>query len=437
MFNWLFDLIEVIFHPQARNLPYSLSIREIAARYEKVLRSLSENPNTQLEVLLLRDQVDEVLAHSQSISVETVQQVAELDNQLKARKVIFSPEQLTIWREIIGPNEAAWWWWIDKQSEELVTQNNLPWEIATGTILVLTVPLLSDIIRRLWSSAPDVVSVLGTLLTLLLTASPLVTQGRQIASNLFKAIFKGKPERHVHVMAWMSLGIFLVMLGIQQWLLPYPLATYYNNLGVAARTHGNIQQAERLFQRAAALNPDRVVPYQNLADAYRQIGFNKEAQDWYKKAIQGDANFAPAYLGLGQAYNEEGDFPAASGILIAGIRANFISEDKTTLKVIRYSLLSNLGWSYFGQEKLELAKKTLLEALKLESELKTLGEAQGVEYRLALPHFYLAQIYEQENDTTNAKLQWEESLRFLDAENILHQEHIEIARKHLQELENR
>jgi tetratricopeptide (TPR) repeat protein len=437
MFNWLFDLIDTVFTSQTNTLPSLALLNKTLVRYEQSLQFLSEDHKTQLEVLLSRDQVDKVFSHSQSISVEIIQQAENLDVQFKSKKVLFSPEQLTIWRETVHPNESAWWWWVDKQSAELVQHNNLPWDIATGTIFVLTVPLLLDIIRRLWSGAPDVVSVLGTLLTLLLTASPLVTQGRQITINLFKSIFNSKPEMHIRMMAWMSLGIFLAMLAIQQWLLPYPLATYYNNLGVAARAQGNIQQAEGLFKRAAALNPDRVVPYQNLAEAYQQIGFIKEAESWYQKAIQGDANFAPAYVGLGQVYNESGDFAAAERVLLAGLRANFVSDDDSTLKVTKYTLLSNLGWSYFGQGKLELAKETLLEVLKLEPELRTLGDSQGVEYRLALPHFYLAQIYEQDGDAPNAKQQWEDCLRFLDAENLPQRERVLTALEHLQSLKNK
>jgi tetratricopeptide (TPR) repeat protein len=360
MFNWLLDLIDTVITSRTHILPSLAPLNETLACYEQSLQFLSEDHKTQLEVLLSRDQVDKVFTNSQSMSVEIIQQTANLDGQLKTKKALFSPEQLTTWREIVHPKESAWWWWIDKQSAELVRQNNLPWEIAIGTTLVLTVPLLLDIIRRLWSGAPDVVSVLGTLLTLLLTASPLVMQGRQITINLFQTIFKSKTEKHIRVMAWMSLGIFLFLLATQQWLLPYPMATYYNNLGVAARIEGNIQQAERLFQRAAALNPDRVVPYQNLAEAYRQIGFNEEAQGWYQKAVQGDANFSPAYLGLGQMYNENGDFNAASRVLLAGIKTNFISGDDITLKVTKYSLLSYLGWSYFCEGKLELAKETFL-----------------------------------------------------------------------------
>lgn len=434
MFEWLSDLLQTVLASPARSAPLQISLAEALARYEQSLGALSDDAETQLGVLLARDHVDNAIRQAQPVSASEIQSIGQLDAQLKSKIVAFPAERLTLWRDITHPSESAWWWWGDKKSTERVQQNNLPWEILTGTLLVLTTPLLLDILKRLWNGAPDVVSVFGTLLTLLLTASPLVKQGRQIVTALLKSISGIKPERHVRVMAWMSLVVFLVILALQQWVLPYPLATYYNNQGVVARTQGNIQKAEGLFQRAAALNPDRVVPYYNLAEAYQQIGFSKQAQEWYEKAIQGDANFTPAYRGLGQVYNESADFNAAEQVLVAGLQANFVIDDEITEKITKYELLANLGWSYFGQGKLELAQTYLLEALALEPELKTLGDTQGAEYRLALPHFIMAQIYEQASDVPNAKQQWEDCLRFLDAGEIRQRERILIAQQHLQAL---
>ena len=78
-----------------------------------------------------------------------------------------------------------------------------------------------------------------------------------------------------------------------------------------------------------------------------------------------------------------------------------------------------------------LAKITLLDALALEPDLKVLGDARGAEYRLALPHFYLAQVYEKANDVPNAIQQWEDCLRFLDANDIRQRERTVIAQDHL------
>ena len=434
MFEWLSDLLQTVMALPIRSAPLQISLAEALARYEQNLQVLDDDIEKQLAVLLARDLVDSAIRQAQPISTSAIQNIGQLDIQLKSKFFIFPVEKMTLWRDIIHPTESAWWWWGDKKPTEQVEKINLPWEILTGTFLVLTTPLLLDILNRLWNGAPDVVSVFGTLLTILLTASPLVKQGRQIATATLKSIFDLKPEQHIRMMAWMSLVVFLVILALQQWVLPYPLATYYNNQGVVARTQGNIQQAEGLFQRAAALNPNRVVPYYNLAEAYQKIGFSKQAQSWYEKAIQGDANFAPAYRGLGQVDNENGDFAIAERVLMAGLQTNFISDDDVTPKVIKYSLLSNLGWSYFGQGKLELARTIFLEALAFEPELKALGDLHGAEYRLALPHFYLAQIYERASDVPNARLQWEDCLRFLDAGELNQRERILIAQQHLQAL---
>jgi len=437
MFEWLSELLEAVSTLRVRNAPLPVSLAEASARYEQSLQALSIDPKSQLDVLLARDQVEHAIQQHQPISFSVIDAIGQLDTQLKSKIITFSAEHLVIWRDIIHPTEKAWWWWGDKKSIERVQQNNLPWEIAAGTIMVLSAPLALDILKRFWDGAPDTVSILGTLVTLLLTASPLVKQGQNIVTSVLKSVFGVQSSRQPKVMTFMAGFAFLVLLLFQQWVLPYPTSKYYNNLGMTARAAGNIQRAETLFQRAVALNPDRVVPHYNVAEAYQQIGFSTQAKAWYEKAIESDASFAPAYRGLGQVYNEPGDYSAAERIFTAGLQANFVSDDDITEKVTKYELLANLGWSYFGLEKFDLARSTLTDALALEPELKIFGDAKGVEYRLAIPHYYLAQIYEQLGDVASARLQWEESLRFLDLSNWQQRERYMVAQERLQALENK
>jgi tetratricopeptide (TPR) repeat protein len=366
-----------------------------------------------------------------------VEEISKLDSELRTKLHLIPHEQVATWRQVFRPPQDAWWWWEDKNSIERAQRKDLPWEIIAGTFLLLSTPLVLDVIKRLWDGAPDTISIFGTLLTLLITASPLVKQGRLAFQWVLKSVPWLKEQDHAKAMAWLSFVIFLLLVGTDQWLLPYPLATFYNNTGVEAQAAGNLARAQDSFRRAAALNPDRVVPYYNIARGYEQTGLLKKAEEWSQKAIEEDASFGPAYRGLGQIYNEQAEFAAAEEVLIAGLATTMSGVDEVTAEVTRYELLANLGWSYFAQGKTELAEKTLTSALEMEDELKGMGEQRRSEYRLALPHFYLAQIFEQTNDLPNAIIQWQESLRFLDEADWRQHERYLIAQEHLQRLKEK
>ncbi len=76
---------------------------------------------------------------------------------------------------------------------------------------------------------------------------------------------------------------------------------------------------------------------------------------------------------------------------------------------IQYKLLSNLGWAYFELKQPQLARKVLEEALKLEKEVDT-------DYRSVVPHYHLALIYEERKQPDKARLEWEDSLRYITSE---------------------
>lgn len=411
-----------------------ISLSEARNKYAQSLNALDGKDENWLAILLARDQLDRALENTRSIPLSAIKEISERDLQLRTKLNTIPHEQVAIWREVVHPPETAWWWWEDKKSAARDQRKNLLWDILTGTVLLLCTALIVEIIKRLWGGAPDTISVLGTLLILLITASPLVKQGRQFFQGILGYLYKQEGQPRARTMTLMSLIVFLILLTIQQRLLPYPLATYYNNQGVKAQAANDFLLAQQSFQRAAALNPDRVVPYYNIARAYEQRGLIKKAEEWYQKAVEEDANFGPAYRGLGQIYNGQGEFGVAEKILIAGLANSMGNIDEAASKVTRYELLANLGWSYFAQGKIELALETLISAIEMEDELRQLGETRKAEYRLALPHFYLAQIYEQADDITNAKKEWEECLRFLDVADWRQRERYLIAQQHLQAL---
>lgn len=65
-------------------------------------------------------------------------------------------------------------------------------------------------------------------------------------------------------------------------------SAFYNNKGFEDLGNGKGVSAQQAFERATSLNPDQVVPYQNLADFYLKAGLLDKAEIWYQKAIEQD-----------------------------------------------------------------------------------------------------------------------------------------------------
>ena len=413
--NWLIHLLRWLTdrgkpspppsQPSTPALPPPLAALE---NYQQVLEALGGDPKRLLPILLARDQVGAVRKQVSALSVEQTRRLIALDERLCRQVARMSLDNLSTWRQTLRPPESAWWWFLDRKAEE----RDLPWVLLTGTLLLLTTTLTIEILKRLWDSAPDFVSIFGTLLTLILTASPLVKRGQDLAQWFFKRISWPKLRFRAEAMAGMATLAFIAVLAVRL-LLPQ-FARVYNNLGFDALQLGDLTSARHRFQRTVALDPDLVVPYYNLAEVYRRINRPDEAQVWYEKAIEHDLDFAPVYRGLGHLHNEQGEHEKAEEIILAGLEHLSGGLGEKEELVIRYELLSDLGWAYFAQEQHDLAQDALEEAIGLEESLKSFEDKEGAQYRLALPHYYLAQIYEREDRPAEAYQQWEDCLRLLE-----------------------
>jgi tetratricopeptide (TPR) repeat protein len=416
----------------SNNLDHSLEQYESALNAFQNVKSLLTAEKV-LSTLRARDRVQSLLKDKTQDSPESLIRLIELDKQLIFQAPhIVQVAKLADWRTSLAPPENAWWWFLDKQTTEGQKRSNNLLNFLAGVLIALSILLALEIVQRFWSDAPDIISIWGTLLALSISVSPFATQGREVPQWLLERLPFIKLKYHAEIMVIMSGLALLVLLGSKLWLLPGPLTTYYNNAGMIARTIGNLGQAQQMFQRASSLNPERVVPFYNLAEAYRNVGLDDKAVEWYQKAIERDASFTIAYSGLGELYNQHGNYQAAEQILLAGLTTRPSKLDELLQKVSHYTLISNLGWSYWGQQKISLAQTTFEAALELEVELKSLGIQNGTEYRLTTPHFFLAQIYEQSGDAVRAQQQWEEALRFLDQSDWRQQERYQIVKQHLQ-----
>lgn len=431
--NWLIYLLRWLTgetaHPAAPTRPPLAVAME---KYAQAMDTLNDDPQTLFPVLLARDQVEETLGKTRPLPVDSVRKLLDLDGQLRQSVTEPAMEALSDWRQTLHPPNVHWWWFFDQEAEKREEKSDLPWLLLTGTLLAVTAPLALEILKRLLVGAPDSFSIFGALITVLLTSSPLFKRGRELSGWVLKRVPRLKPRFHAQAMAGMAV-IALVLVGIGGLSLPR-LALYYNNAGHRALRAGNLLATQRSFQRAVALNPDLVAPYQNLADVYGRIGRPEDAQDWYQQAIECDINFGPAYRGLGYLHNLQGDFGKAEDVLLAGLGREYDPEDADMGTVTRYQLLSDLGWAYFGQERLDRAQEALEAAVAMEGELKALEDRTGNQYRIALPHYILAQVYEQSDRSQEAIEQWEESLRFLDPGDWVNQEQIATTLSHIEQL---
>lgn len=367
-----------------------------------------------LSVLLARDAVGAARRETATLSTDQAKRLLELDTRLRKLATEISLSELSDWRQTFDPPGSAWWWRLDERVATQEEQKDLPWVLLTGTFTLLTAALTTEILPRLWDGAPDIISILGSIVTLTLTASPLIKRGRELGRWFIKHVLQLKQQYRAEALAALTGLAFIVVLVIRL-TLP-PVAVAYNNQGFAARQAQNYARAQRKFQRAIALHPDNAVAAYNLAEVYARLRNLDKAQTWYQHAIAADLDFGPAYRGLGQLYNELGQPTEAASILQAGLAVVGESPTAKADVVVRYELLSNLGWAYFAQEDNDLAQRALEAAVALEDDLKAFEDAEpgDVAYRSPLSHYYLARIYEANGQREAAYEQWEASLRLID-----------------------
>jgi tetratricopeptide (TPR) repeat protein len=395
--------------PSAR-APLNVALQEC----QQALDALSDDPQTLLPVLLARDQVETALGQTQPLPLKDARHLVDLDDKLRRGVSPPAMKELPAWRQTFGAPDARWWWFLDQKAEAREKENDLPWVLLSGTFVLLTASLTAEILTRLWDGAPDLISIFGTLLTLTLTTSPLVKRGPDLAAWTLRRIPRLELRHHAEALVALTGLALAVVLAIR--LLLVPLALFYNNEGFDALQDGNLSRARQKFQRAVALDPDQVVAAYNLAEIYWRTNRLDEAQTWYQQAIERDLNFPSAYRGLGHVHNQQEQYQEAEAVLLAGLTAVGDAPAEKAEVIVRYELLAHLGWAYFAQDKAAFAQRALEEAIAWESQLQVFESAETprAKYRVALPHYYLAQIYEQSERLQDALTQWNKCLSLLE-----------------------
>lgn len=113
---------------------------------------------------------------------------------------------------------------------------------------------------------------------------------------------------------WDNLGNALLRLGrvgdaekcYRQALMATPgLVSAINNLGITLKLQGALDKAAICFQEAVLHKPDYVDGYFNLGELAYYLDHLTEAEQFFRKAIEIDANCRPAYASLAQVLHDQ------------------------------------------------------------------------------------------------------------------------------------
>lgn len=328
---------------------------------------LEEDDDSQakvMDVLVARDNVARSLSDHRPLTAETLCALSGLDLKLKGESTnvreLVGPATLANWREAIQPPSSAWWWWLDERDPVLPKPHPL-WAILAGLLVIGSFALALDIAMRFFTSGLSFLSVLQFCLALL-AGSTLTNFGQQlIARGLTRLGIRLEFQYRWKV--WLALGVALCLLALR-FSLP-AIARGYNNKGVSLQNSGQVSQAIESYQRTISLYPEYAQAHYNLATAYEDVLDYDKAIAEYQTALRSGEQFYDAYNNLARLYIlRRQDYANALKTLDRALKLDINLNDQNKTR-LRYSLLKNRGWSYFGLKLYDLAEDDLREALKL------------------------------------------------------------------------
>lgn len=391
------------------------SLESCLAGYETELKRLEGDkppPDSLLGALLARDRVVVALSGNPA-SPQTAQRLVSLDHRLRKTAPGMRKADWDTWQQSLNPPADRWWWRLDKTHAQTEGKRDLPWMLLAGLLMLGTLSLAAEIVRRMWGGGPDPLSVVSTVFTLVLTGTPLTKSGRELAGELMKKI--GLPIRYLGEMLVGAASLTCIVM-LSLFLALPAVARAYNNRGVGLLQTGDLTGAQRAFARAVSIKPDYYQAYYNLADAYVEISNYDQAGSLYNKTLAADRTFDWAYNGLGYVLILQGEPERAISVLYTGLD---LAQDDA----VRVALWTNLGRAYLEAERYHEAEAALVAALALDV------EEAAAHCNLALA----AEGLDRSED--EVALNWENCLRYADVTTPRGQELAAMARAHLQQLE--
>jgi Tfp pilus assembly protein PilF len=366
--------------------------------------------DTIMNVLYVRDQLDRLLVERDHIATDTLDEIINLDQQLKEQENrITTTVDLAEWREILKPKTQGWWWFLVHPWD----QRDRLWGFCTLVCLAAFLTFVADIVPRFWAGGPSTfgaAAIIGSSMLSLILGGEALTQvlrGQEILERVLKN-FKVHKYFYQETMTFIALILALTIWRIHSSSLPR-IAIYFREQGCKEYYQNkecnqseeyyqnkgykpiNVAKAESDFKRALAFNPDDEETYFFLGLLYEDLQNYELARTQYQIAAMGGKN--EAYNNLARLYILDQKYIAAAGVL-QQLRSRKIDENNVNLK---YALYKNLGWLELKLGQFERAKVDLQRAIKIADDK-------------APAHCLLAMVIEELEKQTKSKealVEWE------------------------------
>ncbi|RCJ22302.1 protein kinase [Nostoc sp. ATCC 53789] len=161
----------------------------------------------------------------------------------------------------------------------------------------------------------------------------------------------------------------------------------YNNLALVCQDLGDDKCVNDSYETLFKLKPNAWEGHYGLGSFYDDRGEYTLAEIQYKLAIQNSNKDAQPLNNLSRLKNITGDYNAAVGLALEGLKKTKDPERQATL-------YKNLGWAKLGQKKYGEAKEYLEKAIKLDSKRTD-------------AYCLLAQVHEVLGEINHARISWE------------------------------
>ncbi|MBE9229047.1 tetratricopeptide repeat protein [Phormidium sp. LEGE 05292] len=415
-----------------------------------------------LKVLTARDAVQAAINQKkQPNSDALIKRIKQLDTRLenkadsinRAMKIAARLEEkadsinraikLADWQTILNSPKKDWWWLLDP-----ITANWL-WRFLSLVFVTISLSLIIDISAKFFQGGPDTTGVFAVIvpsvLTLLAGGGALTKPGQEGMEYILTSL---KFDRNSWDKLICLFSAIVLAIVVFIWFSLPSVANSYVHWGDQAycqaeinqdeRTGNNnclpkIDKAESRYQRAIILNSGNAKAHYKLGKIYQETEDFEQAISHYKIAAKGGID--KAYYDLANLYFDRHDYPQSDrwlrkvvkplesnkqGYEITKQHLNLLQKlartyleqkeypqaiywltlgrDATKDNEIRYNVLKLLGWVYVKQQRYD-AISILQDAIKIDREK-------------ASAYCLLAQAWEQQGNSKEAKTNWEQCLAY-------------------------